>query len=315
MPNRLSLRVWLLAFTALAVLVVLTPRPASAGSEQPAAELRAARSLFVVGSDAKIPFDGRFEACAGEEVSVGLFRKGPAAPENPLFDGVAAATVVVGQDGTFSGGLDLPPRLESPATSWLGALGSCLSRPVFAQGAVLLGVLDPIGDPRGSSGIFIAGETLRSRVNVSGGQTLAESIGSVSVFANGQLCAIVSLKAAELAMGSGDVIIRLGSEGQPGACRTAGALISFARADGRPLFETRELVPGVTQPLGNMAPAPPSTGNGPNLTPFDPVGRGDEESGTGATQAHWVQPVQALLVCLGLAGVVVAGWTIKPRRR
>jgi hypothetical protein len=84
--------------------------------------------------------------------------------------------------------------------------------------------------------------------------TLKQLLYSMSAYANGSFCTRV-----DLASVTADVVVRLGTPGQPAACSTAGALVQFFDGHCREFNNTLTITIGTRQSFPNMAPKPPGT--------------------------------------------------------
>lgn len=130
-------------------------------------------------------------------------------------------------------------------------------------------------------------------------------IGVLTAFADGQSCASVDIS-------RGTEVLRLGLSGQPEACGRDGALVTFARGDGKPLFVSFTLTRGATVELTNLAVQPPRSGSA--LTPGEvlPPKSGHGAVSAGARGDRWSIPLAGFL---GLVAVVLAVASTRPGRR
>ncbi|MBI2767428.1 MAG: hypothetical protein HYX53_16155 [Chloroflexi bacterium] len=134
-------------------------------------------------------------------------------------------------------------------------------------------------------------------------------MGSIEVLANGRLCTEASLVAPGTLDAEGNARIHIGGPAQPGECSLAGALITFINGSGQTLFEKRTLIPGVTQPLENLAPeAAPNTGPVPGA-PAAGSGSSLAPAATGGGQR------MAALGVAALAAFALVAMQLARRRR
>jgi len=103
----------------------------------------------------------------------------------------------------------------------------------------------------------------------------AARFGHFTVFADGQVCGIISLTQPELVDQQGNLLFLLGTGEQPEACGREGALIYFKDRNGTVLLTTLALEPGKTHLFRNFAPPPP----------VDPGPPGPPDAGTGIADA------------------------------
>ncbi len=268
-----------------------------------------ATRLSAVGRDATVRIEATLPAtCAGTDVTVALFQNGGAARINqldPLFEPVSAR---VSTDGSIVGEVRLPAILPSGLkTLWPGVIGACLKSPVVSVApGLLFGVLDPSENP-GPSGTFVV-----PRASLFMGRAEQVVSGSLTVFADGIQCTVVSLEDSKGKDADGNVRIHVGGPSQPSACSRQGAGVTFRYPNGALLYEKRELVLGVTQPFENLAPeAGPATSGPVDATALPPHAG---QSGAAANQQGAEgrgSLVRAASVALGLGitvAVLFAGW-------
>lgn len=91
--------------------------------------------------------------------------------------------------------------------------------------------------------------------------TVADALGTLTIYADGELCGTLDLSALELRDPSGAAEFVLGGISQPEACRTAGATVCIASAKfggeaGYVLAQRFTFVPGETIRVTNYAPSP-----------------------------------------------------------
>ena len=171
--------------------------------------------------------------------------------------------------GSFPVVLPLPAALTGdPVRVWPGVSGGCLAAPVYDSGpGIDLAKLDAAENPGKTSTIVVYGPALKSTSPTNPDKTtLGDFTGSITVKANGVACTTANVGKGSTTDASGNVRIHLGTAGQPTQCSTAGATLTFVRADGATLYETRTLLPGVTQQLQNLAPQAVPDGPGPTAT-------------------------------------------------
>ncbi|MCL4230408.1 MAG: hypothetical protein KJ053_02405 [Dehalococcoidia bacterium] len=175
-----------------------------------------------------------------------------------------------------------------------------------ALALVLAFLMAGTGFPRtgmadGKTAVRVPWETLAtpvSRADLPGVKTLGEVVRSLDVYANGQLCGRMALATPGHAA-TADVVFELGSAGQPTACSTEGATLTFIDANGSTLYEKLKLQKGVHIQLTNLAPEAPSTGASPGA-PATGTGT-DSNASTGAgdlTRAATVLAGALAFVCL-----------------
>jgi hypothetical protein len=135
-------------------------------------------------------------------------------------------------------------------------------------------------------------------------RTLAQAVGNLTVFADGQRCGTVSLTGVGELTPSGDRVVRVKGSPQTPACGRAGSLITLRDARGRELAVEFRNNPGTTVQLDNLAPKPPVTG-----------AEGNTEGLSSASRPVVVQP--GLLVGglgLLLAGILLSYGGLRHRR-
>jgi hypothetical protein len=265
--------------TLFVVGAVMAMAPEAAHA-QAANRVQVDKQLYIVGQDSAVVFAGQLPSCAGSEVTLAFYQRGPASRDNPVDGTVPALAVRVSTEGALQGAVPLPSTIPPKlATVYAGVSGNCLDGIVFApNGPVLFGLRDEAGNKNDTGTIVIPASVLTRTANVVGGKSLAEALGALTVFADGKQCTEVLLTSAASLDAEGNARIRVGGPAQPAECSREGALLTFKRADGQTLFEKRRFIPGVNQPLANVAPeAPASTGGG--ATPAVP------DTGTGASAA------------------------------
>lgn len=135
----------------------------------------------------------------------------------------------------------------------------------------------------------------------------------VIVLANGRRCGTIDFSTAQERDASGNAVLTLGGEGQPAACRTPGAIVTF-RQTARPdedLVGSFFLEAGSMLVFENIMPAPPDTGDHPALDPpAPPAAGGGAETATSASSTR--------LVIGGLLLALVAGsafWLVRRSAR
>jgi hypothetical protein len=101
--------------------------------------------------------------------------------------------------------------------------------------------------------ILVSSESLRSPLSfaATGYNTLGESLGSLTAYANGVACTTASV-----ATGS-DVLLQLGVAGQPVECGSEAAPVALLDERGRQLAVQYTLTKGIRVTLTNLAPVPP----------------------------------------------------------
>lgn len=296
-------------FTVLgsAVVVILA---ASGGvlAQSPEGSIRQPETrLAVVGRDQSVRIDATLpSSCVGSEVTVALFQRGGAARVNevePLFEPVS---VRVGAAGAVVGQVRLPGSLPSGLkTLWPGVTGSCLTSPVISTApGLLFGVRDPAENP-GASATFVV-----PRASLFQGRSEQVVSGSLTAFADGVQCTTASLEGPAAKDAEGNVRIHVGGPSQPAACSRQGARVTFRYPGGELLYETRELVLGVTQPFENLAPeAGPSTVGGTDPTALAPnAGPSASPASQAATDDRGRILTRAGLIGLGLGLTAVVLW-------
>ncbi len=271
--------------------------------------LRTDKQIYVFGDDSSVSFEGSAPECAGAQVTLAFYKKGPASRDNSVAAGLPNGVVGVGADGSIRGSVSLEGNaVPQLATVWAAASGSCLKVPLFSSGGpVLLAKRDPTQTKDGSSSIVIPASVVKATGTIANGKTLGESIGSLRVLADGRPCTESSLTSAADQDSEGNVLLHVGGASQPVDCSRAGALLTFVRGDGQLLFEQRRLIPGVSQPLANLAPQAP--GSGPSI-PDAP------NTGSGAiVDSHDSGPNRPLLAgAVSLAALALAAGTFLRRR-
>lgn len=88
----------------------------------------------------------------------------------------------------------------------------------------------------------------------SGSTTLGESLRRITAYANNEECVSVAVAAV-----TSDVVLALGTEGQPATCQSNGSIVTFVDGQGRPLAVQMTLELGTRQTLTNLAPSPPGS--------------------------------------------------------
>ncbi|MBA4181518.1 MAG: hypothetical protein C0506_13090 [Anaerolinea sp.] len=301
------------ARAALTVAVGLVAVAVLAGSpgalaQSPEGSIRQTETrLAVVGRDQSVRIDAILpSSCVGSEVTVALFQRGGAARVNdvePLFEPVS---VRVGAGGAVVGQLRLPGSLPSGLkTLWPGVTGSCLTSPVISTApGLLFGVRDPSENP-GASATFVV-----PRASLFQGRSEQVVSGSLTAFADGVKCTTVSLEGPGARDAEGNIRIHVGGPSQPAACSRQGARVTFRYPGGELLYETRELVLGVTQPFENLAPeAGPSTAGGTDPTALAPnAGPSASPASGDATGDRGRVLTRAGLIALGLGLTTMVLW-------
>jgi hypothetical protein len=257
----MALRVLVACFAVALSGVLGTLSVAAQGAPPPVVSLP--KQTYVIGRDTEIPVSGQLGAsCAGTSVQAALYTRGPAAPNNTVDEVLAPASATVAADGSFRASIKLPPALPSGLrTGPIGVAGPCLKAPVFfLAGPVMLAVADA-ADNAGVAGTFIIpGSILNSTANTAGGETIGKTLGTVSVFADGVLCASIPVASGPALDSAGSAHLHVGGAEQPAACSREGATITFVNGNGQTLVEKRTLIIGVSQPLANIGVEPPGTG-------------------------------------------------------
>jgi hypothetical protein len=177
-------------------------------------------------------------------------------------------------------------------------------RRVSGSGPVLIAVRDEVENKDFAGTIVIPASVVQSTANLAApARTLGESIGSLKVFADGTFCTEVKLGDGSATDRSGNVRIHIGGKDQSTSCSKEGAVLSFVNARGQTFFEKRTLLRGVTQPLANVAPEPPSTvGETVMTTPLAPrSGTAAETRASNPNDWKWIW----LAVALGSTGLAV----------
>lgn len=298
-----------LTATVAVVVTLLNGRTVSPASAQETIPLRVTvdKDIYVVGVDPGIRFAGQIAACAGQDLKVGFYSRGPASKENSLLAVPPAAVTRADSTGAFDLEVLLPTSGIDPVTTWAGVSGACLDTPRFASETIHIGVSDSAANPGGATSLFIASWVLADTGTSPGGTTLAERIGSLTVFADGVECTRASLTSATVVDKRGNARIRVGGANQPAACARSGAMLTVFRDDnGLQLVELRSVVPGVTQPLANMAPFP--AGAGGQVLP--PMTGPTKDSPGHRTLVAW----RVALLLVGSAGLVGVTWRLARRR-
>lgn len=283
---------------------------------------------FVIGRDTEITVNVELpDSCAGSSVEMRLFQT-PADGSNglvpPTAPELAAITVVAtAPKGGFSMIVPLPREITGdPARVLPTMVGKCLPAPVHDFGlGVDLAKVDAAENPGNTSTIVVYGPALKWIPPTNPEKvTFGEFTGSITVLANGVACTTADVGKGATTDASGNVRIHLGTAGQPPQCSTAGAALTFVRADGATLYETRTLMPGVTQQLQNLAREPipdgptptPTTTVAPTSTAIAPA---PPNTGGQGPASNSGSPVAWLAVAGGLGAVVVlAGGLVLKRR-
>lgn len=309
----------MLALGLTAAIGSLETEAASAQADGKA--VRTDKQVYVAGVDRGIVFEGKLPTCVNADVTLAAYRFGPARQMNERLGEPRPVQVRVGPDGQVVGSVLLDAAVVKPATVWAAVSGECLDKPEFTDATIHLAVYDPVGNPSGSAAIFIPSWVLATSATIGEGKTLAESVGTLSVFADGVLCTKASLVSDSVVDGEGNGRIRVGGPSQAAQCGRPGALLTFSRGDGELLVERRTLIPGVTQPLANLAPAAPGTGSqldapGPGSVPGAPqTGTGVPRAAVPAvSESREFRPWRLVALAMGVVAAVGATWTVARRR-
>jgi len=121
----------------------------------------------------------------------------------------------------------------------------------------------PIAGQPAPFAIVIAAEALDAPVALPESpavRTLAQAIGTLAIYANGQLCTQVTLTDARARNSQGNIVVVIGTGAQPAACKAEGSRIQFVDRNGRELYVEMVLRQGATATLSNFAPKPANTG-------------------------------------------------------
>jgi hypothetical protein len=102
-------------------------------------------------------------------------------------------------------------------------------------------------------------------------KTLGQAIGRLTVRVASQTCPTVDLADPAARNSAGDIVIRVGSPGQPTACSAEGAAVTFVTGAGRELFLQFVFRHGTSQTLANLAPKPPSLGASGSAASTSPI--------------------------------------------
>ncbi|HXU23091.1 MAG TPA: hypothetical protein VN697_03570 [Tepidiformaceae bacterium] len=319
----------LLALTASVTLVssaLAALPPGVAGTVTP--QQRSA----VIGRDKQVTVNVELpDSCAGTSVQLRLYQP-PTDGSNALVPVTAPALAAVSISATASAGsfpvvVPLPAALAGdPVRVWPGVSGNCLAAPVYDSGAGIdLAKLDAAENPGTTSTIVVYGPALKSTSPTNPDKTtLGDFTGSLTVMANGVACTTANVGKGATTDASGNVRIHLGTAGQPAQCSTAGAAVTFVRADGATLYEKRTLLPGVTQQLQNLAPEAVPDGPGPTATitaaptttavapaPPAPPNTGSEGPSSTAGSRGWLIAVGGLAI---LAAAVCGAAAVRRRQ-
>jgi hypothetical protein len=121
--------------------------------------------------------------------------------------------------------------------------------------------------PANAVEVFIPDSVLQAEAApASGATTMAQVTGSLTLLADGQECATISLTDNSNRTAGGKVIaVPLNTP--VAACRTPGSTLTFVTARGNTLNETFRLELGARFQLANLIPAPVSTGNTGPISP------------------------------------------------
>ncbi|MPZ48916.1 MAG: hypothetical protein GEU75_06340 [Dehalococcoidia bacterium] len=105
--------------------------------------------------------------------------------------------------------------------------------------------------------ILVPGTSLASPLSVAatGYNTMGESLGSLTVYANFSACTTVDVATTS------DVLLQIGLPGQPAECGTNGAPVYLVDGRGRQLTVQYTLTKGIRVTLTNFAPTPPGVQN------------------------------------------------------
>jgi hypothetical protein len=140
-------------------------------------------------------------------------------------------------------------------------------------------------------------------------ETIGEMLGSLDVYANGELCGALPLTDPGRRDQWGNASFELGTAAQPTACGTPGATLSFAAGPARPFHFTQTLRPGKVHVVSNIALGPTGTGAGPTTVPAP----GPPAAGTGQRPGATNANMRFALVAL--AAAVASGGLLLARRR
>jgi hypothetical protein len=153
-------------------------------------------------------------------------------------------------------------------------------------------------------------------------RTWANFLDHFVIYADGQVCGILSLADSAARNSNGDAVFRLGLPRQPAVCSTAGALVCL-EMEARPqqgawtMFKRLTLEPGGTLTFDNFSPDPPRdpgpqpTCSVPNPRPRAPAA-GTYLPSSASSSRGW------LAVALGAtlaAGGLALGLAVRSRRR
>lgn len=274
----------------------------------------------VIGRDMQVTVNVELpDSCAGTSVELRLYQAPtdgsnvlqPATP--PEFSRIAVNQSAA--KGRFAVVLLLPTSLAGdPVRLWPGVSGSCLAAPLYDSGlGIDFAKVDATENPGNTSTIVVSGAALKLTSPTDPSHTtLGQFTGSITIMADGVACATAKLGGGATTDAAGNVRIHLGTAGQPTQCSTAGAAITFVRADGAILYEKRTVLPGVTQLLQNLAREAIVTGQTPTpaVTPTTTVAPGPPNTGDGGLSAdpgsgEWLMAMgaAALLAALVSGGV------------
>ncbi|MBI2764483.1 MAG: hypothetical protein HYX53_01085 [Chloroflexi bacterium] len=266
-----------------------------------------ARYVYAFGSNEDITITAQLPArCAGADATIGFFANGGAARVNGLDASLGSSQIKVPSNGLASGSVRVPIS-GSLKTVWPGVTSTCLANPVVSVGRpVLFGVRDESANPGGAASFVIPVFSLNA------GGTVQVARGTLTVLVDDTVCGSVDLEDKANKDNDGNVWIRVGRADQPKTCNKPGATVSFRYPNGDVFFETREYVPGVTQPLENLAPAAGAhTGSGAD--PAAPAA-GSGALTTPQQRAPGNPGAEGLRLGIGAFFIVLAGLLVTARR-
>ena len=169
---------------------------------------------------------GQFPAaCAGTQVEVALYRRGPAAAQNPRDELGSVRGCRCCRRWCRS-----PPRCccrrcchRNCATDSLGVSDACLDHVVFfGGGPVYLALDDGIENKRFAGTFVIPAATLDTATNTANGETPAKLLGTVTAIADGVPCTTFDLADPSLRDAAVNARIHVGGASQPAACSRRG---------------------------------------------------------------------------------------------
>jgi hypothetical protein len=235
------------------------------------------KRLYIAGEDESVEIDATLPAsCSpGSKVLVALFQvEGDPAINvaDPLFE---SAEAVVDPGGRVHGSVKIPTSLPRSLRSlWPGVSGACLETPFVSSNPapLVFGIRDVVENPGNSSTFVVPRESLYR------GNPKQVVHTTMTAYASGQKCATVDFDDDLAKDEEGNVRLHIGGPNQPSECSQAGATVTFDNSLKMPLVETRTVVPGVSQPIANLAPRQaPGTGPVPPATGDTRVLKGSRE--------------------------------------